>query len=122
MTIIEAINKTDSLKFNTFTMTEKLAWLSTLDQRIKTKIIDTHEGEAAEFSGYGEDTPLDTELLAEAPYDELYIHWIESQIDYYNGEFKKYNNSRAMFNTAYSEYERHYNRTHKPKSARLKFF
>ena len=44
MKLIEAINKIDALKQNTFTQEDKIGWLSTLDGIIKSEIIDTHEG------------------------------------------------------------------------------
>lgn len=123
MTIIEAINKVDALKPNTYTQSDKIAWLSTLDGLIKKHIIDTHEGgESVVFDGYDENTPLDTELLAESPYDSVYLTWLEAKIDYANGEFNKYNNSAVAYNTDYSAYERYYNRTHMPIGKKLKFF
>lgn len=123
MTIIEAINRIDAVNPNNYSQPEKVAWLSTLDGVIKKEIIDTHEGaEAVIFSGYTADTPLDTELLVPAPYDEVYLFWLQSKIDYWNGEMGKYNNSIAMYNTAYSNFERAYNREHKPISKKIKFF
>ena len=44
MTILEAINRVDNLKFNSYDNSEKVAWLSRLDSSIKSTIIDTHEG------------------------------------------------------------------------------
>ena len=123
MTIIEAINRIDAINPNNYTQPEKVAWLSTLDGVIKKEIIDTHEGaEAVTFNGYHEDTPLDTELLVPAPYDEVYLFWLQSKIDYWNGETGKYNNSVTMYNKAYSNFERAYNREHKPISKKFKFF
>lgn len=123
MTISEAITKIDALKFNTYTQSEKIAWLSTIDGMIKREIIDTHEdGESVVFNGYDENTSLDTELLAPAPYDDLYIKWLEAQIDYTNGEYGKYNNSRLSFNTAYTAYESWYNRQHMPLGKQFKCF
>ena len=123
MTIIEAINRLDALKFNTYSQSEKVEWLSSLDRRIRKEIIDTHEGApSSEFSGYDDDTPVSTELLVPAPYDEVYLRWMEAQIDYHNGEFGRYNNSVTMFNNAYSAYERSYNRTHMPLGNKLKLF
>jgi hypothetical protein len=52
----------------------------------------------------------------------MYLFWLESKIDYWNGEMGKYNNSISMFNTAYAEYERYYRRTHMPKGRKFKFF
>ncbi len=123
MTIIEAINSIDAIKPNTFEQVEKIEWLSILDGRIKEEIIDTHEGaDAVVFNGYSEDTSLDTELLVPAPYDEVYLLWLEARIDYANNEYGKYNNSRAMYNNAYNTYWKYYNRTHLPLSKTRKFF
>lgn len=123
MTIIELITDVDALKPNSYEQHYKVQWLSQLDSRVKQDIIDTHDGgEGVSFSGYNEDTPINTELLIPHPYDEVYRFWLEMQIDYANGEYPKYNNSKDMFNKAYSAYERYYNRTHMPKGKTLKFF
>ena len=123
MKILEAITKIDALKPNTYTQTEKIKWLSTLDGIVKKEIIDTHEGvEGIVFNGYDDNTNLNTELLVSDPYSDVYLRYLEAQIDYANGEYGKYNNSMSMYNTAYSSFERFYNRTHMPKGAKFKFF
>ena len=122
MTISDAINRIDTIKPNGYTMAEKIQWLSTLDGIIKTEIIDTHEGGEVIFDGYTEETLLTHPLLVPAPYDEIYLYWLESKINYWNGEMGKYNNSITMYNSAYSSFERYYNRTHKPIGKALKFF
>lgn len=123
MTIIEAINYIDNLKPNDYSQNEKISWLSQLDGRVKLDIIDTHEGAEGEvFEGYNDETAIDTELLIPQPYTEIYQYWLEAKIDYANGEYTKYNNSMSMFNTAYSAYENHYNRTHMPLGKKFKFF
>lgn len=123
MTILDAISRTDSFTPNLIDLSEKLRWLSTLDGLIRTEIIDTHEGgDQKPFTGYDRNTDMQTELIVCAPYDSLYLYWLESQIHYANTEHEKYNNSIAMFNTAYSAYERYYNRTHIPKTVKMKYF
>lgn len=123
MTIAQAIAKINSLKPNSYSDEEKIGWLSELDKRIKEEIIDTHEGsEKVVFDGYTADTSVATNLLVPAPHDDLYIYWMESKIDYWNGETNRFNNSVSMFNATYSEYARHYNRTNMPKGRNLKFF
>lgn len=123
MTIIEAINKIDSLKPNNYGPEDKIAWLSNLDGIIKTEIIDTHEGaDSVIFNGYDVDTALDTVLLVPAPYDDIYVKWLEAQIDYINGETQRYENSMIAYNTVYSTFNRYYNRTHMPKGKSIKFF
>ena len=122
MKIIEAINRTDSTKHNAYTQSEKVAWLSTLDSMVKRLVIDTHDGEEITFTGYDSDVDPETELLIPAPFDEAYLRWLEAQIDYANGEYSKYNNSIDMFNTAWTAYQNHYNRTHMPVSKQRKYF
>jgi hypothetical protein len=123
MTIIEAIHGIDSLKPNGYSQADKVKWLSSLDGMVKAQIIDTHEdGEGITFNGYDGDTDIDTELLVPAPFDDIYIKWLESKIDYTNAEYGKYNNSVTMFNAQYSAYSNHYNRAHMPKGKTRKFF
>lgn len=115
MKIIEAITKLDALKFNTYTRSDKVEWLSRLDNMVKKHIIDTHEGaENVVFTGYDDSTDLQTELLVPPPHDEMYLRWMEAQIDYHNAEYDKYNNAIIMFNAAYEAYQSYYTRNHLP--------
>lgn len=122
-TIMDVICRIDTLKPNSYSQSEKIKWLSTLDGLVKSEIIDTHEdGEDIVFSGYDENTALSTVLLISAPYDDIYLRWLEAQIDYANGEYGKYNNSLVAYNDAYSAFQKYYNRTHMPISkGRFKF-
>lgn len=116
MTLIEAITRIDTLKPNTYTQQEKIKWLSMLDGIIKYEIIDTHEGaDEVSFVGYDENTNLATELLVPAPYDDIYIRWLETRIDYTNGEYARYNNALQAYNDVYSDFCKYYNRIHMPK-------
>ncbi len=124
MTIIEVINQIDALKPNTYSPENKIKWLSNLDGIIKREIIDTHEGaEAVVFNGYNEETPHETILLVPAPYDDIYIKWLEAQIDYANAEYGKYANSMIMYNNAYATFASWYNRNNMPKGRKqFKYF
>lgn len=123
MTIMGVIKHVDVVKPNGYSQLEKILWLSTLDGIVKSEIIDTHEGgDDVVFNGYGEMTSPMQELLVPHPYDEIYIRWLEAQIDYGNGEYGKYNNSISMYNTVFSAYEKYYNRTHMPISKNFTHF
>ena len=123
MTITGAITHIDAVKPNAYSQDEKVRWLSTLDGVIKAEIIDTHEGgEDIVFDGYDTNTNTSTEMLVPNPYDDIYVRWLEAQVDYANGEYGKYNNSITMYNSAYAEYAGYYNRKHMPKGAKLKYF
>ena len=122
MTIAEAISKVDTLKPNTYSTEDKLGWLSTLDTRIMTQIIEAHElDEPIYFYGYDDPEDLEIDLLVPAPYDEMYLRWLEAMIDYHNSEDDRYNNAIILFNNAYEGYKTHYTRTHMPKSYGSRF-
>ena len=122
MTIGEVISKVDALKPNTYTIEEKIDWLSTLDARVKSQIIDAHEcTEPIFFYGYDSLVEQDTELLVPAPFDEMYQRWLEAMIDYNNHEYDSYNNAIILFNKAYDDYKNQYTRTYMPKGHGKRF-
>lgn len=116
MTVREAITQVDKLKPNKFTMEDKVQWLSDIDGIIVRELLDTHEDSPVEgeFHGYSIED-MDAELIVPSPYNVLYRWYLESQIDLGNMEIQKYNNTKTLFNNAYTTYTDHYNRTHMPK-------
>jgi hypothetical protein len=115
MTIAEVISKVDALKPNTYSPEDKVDWLSTLDLRVKSKIIDAHEcHEPISFNGYNSMDDMEKELLVPAPYDEMYLRWLEAMIDYHNSDDERYNNAIILFDNAYEDFKKHYTRTHMP--------
>lgn len=93
----------------------KIRWLSELDGVIYNDVILTHEVEAKGFADY---TDVTEELIAEKPYDVLYVYWLMAQIDLKASELNKYNNSLALFNGAMRDYKAWFNRTYMPKKKR----
>ena len=122
MKIYDAINSIDSLMFNTNSQKDKIDWLSRMDWIVKRHVIDTHEGgEDVTFTGYNENTAMETELLVPPPYDEVYLRWMEAQIHYHNGEYDKYNAAIVMYNTAFDAYANFYKQNHMPISRGSRF-
>ena len=120
MTIEKAIFQVDELKPNQVAKAQKIAWLSHLDRRVFTEVFSTHEPGAdtpTAFSGYTQDTPPDTELLAKPPYDDLYPHFLAIQVDLTNLEYDKYNNDLLLFNSAWGQFARAYHREHRFKQS-----
>ena len=125
MKIIEALDRIDALKSNIYPHEEKVKWLNQLDASIYRELVATHED--AEDCTYDPNTPytmdmFDTELIAPAPYEEMYLDWLEAKIDYYNGELTKYNNSIARYNDMYFEFSRWYNRNHMPLGKKIRYW
>ena len=123
MTIVQAVEQIDQLVHNTYTQEQKVRWLSDLDAMVKEQVIDTHEGaEEVIFTGYDENTPMDTVLLIPAPYEEAYLHFLEGKICYYNGEQGKYNQAMQQHRAVFSAYVNRYNATHMPKGQQYRYF
>lgn len=98
MKALDAIRWVDEKKHNVFPMEDKLRWLFQAEQMVRE--LESRHGRRKELSF----PEPDTELLAPAPYDQLYLRWLEAQIDYTNQEYLKYNNAMALFNTLWGEY------------------
>ena len=118
MKIIEAISRVDDLRPNAYDAEHKIGWLSKLDLMIQNNVINAHEGAPEKvFEGYPMDVDQQTELIAPAPFDEMYIYWLKAQIELANGEYNRYNVEIMMFNTEWSTFVNDYIRSHMPKTA-----
>ena len=116
MTIKDCIDIVDSLKPNQYTITDKVRWLSFIEEIIINEVLKTHEGYDGrydEFEGYSEEK-ISVTLIVPSPYDRLYTAYLKMKIDEENGETTRYNNSAILYNTYMSEYRKHYNKTHLP--------
>ena len=114
MTVDQAIDRVDRLKCNAYTLREKREWLAQVEGLIQRNILQTH-GPGLPLREVGE-LEGGWELTAPAPFDALYIRWLEAQIDLCKGEPERYNGSVALFNAEYNAFESWYNRNFLPKS------
>ena len=116
MRAIDAVERADRLKPNAFDTKDKLAWLFRLDLQIYEELHAAYEGESSRPDAAQAEDP-ERVLLVEAPYDELYDHYLAAQIDYFDRETEGFNASNAMFEASYGAYRNRYNREHRARSA-----
>ena len=57
------------------------------------------------------------ELRIPAPWDGIYLDWLQAQYSYYNAEFTRYGNAQEKFNNAYLSFTAAWLRSHMPKQA-----
>ena len=118
MTIMESIRQVDGLKPNTYSMGQKILWLSQLEAIVKRQVIDAHAGgELVSFSPFGEDTDTETVLFLPEPFDMAYRYWLEAQIHYANEDMDLYNSAMGMFQSVFRAYQADYKRNHMARSA-----
>lgn len=121
MTIQDAIAWVDEKKHNVYTREDKLRWLSEQDAEVWNFLSHFEEFEGT-FEGYTEDTPLDEKLLVGAPYDRMYLRWLEAQIDYANQEYTKFNNAMALHLAAWREFTAWGMRTYHCRGEQIQYF
>lgn len=122
MKLGEVIEKVNRKRQNSIPYEEKVRWLSQLEWKVKHRIIDTHQGgQSVSFSGYDENTDKETVLLVPAPYDEMYLLYLEAKIHYADQQEDQYNNAMDLFEEQWADFAAWYNRTHMPVAHKLKF-
>ena len=120
MTYREAIEDIDELKPNMYKAGVKATWLARLEMRIYREIIGKHEDKWSRYPDEAID--LDSKLLVDEPYAEIYTHWLAAQIDLKNMEVDGFNANNAMFESVYSAYRNFYNSQHMPRGRKKTYF
>ena len=106
LTAAQVLSQVDALTPNQYTHAEKLLWLSLAEGFVLREI----RGVTGPLTELTEGSSLS----AEPPYDELYRHYVESQIHYCNGEMDRYNRAAACWNNAFLTYRDYVCRTAMP--------
>lgn len=108
MTAGEALERAEELRpgCGVGTLT-RMQWLRELDGLLRRQLFELCQTE--EYDAVGADLLWDdglrdeAVLLAPAPFDALYPHWLCAQIDAALGETDRYAGERAQYNTLVSE-------------------
>lgn len=101
MTLAKAIENFDAERINKISLERKIEWISQLDKKIHTEILAPRGDE--DFKGYTVETTFTTELKAPDSYGEIYNLYLNTKMDYMNGEIGRFNNSAMLFNRMYKE-------------------
>lgn len=102
----DAIRWVDEKMHNVYSQEDKLGWLSQVEGMARAL--------ADRYGAAGEEAPLcpDSQLTIQSPYDQLYLRWLEAQINYAGQEYLKYNNAMTIFNALWVEYANWFVRNH----------
>ena len=135
MTANDIISKVDELKPNEYSTAQKLMWLTQADRQLLVDVILKRGNSIAQIEPQSptegdlwldgsilkryttEWNPVfpyntsDAVLLFDEYAEEFYQWYLMTQIDLFNSEYTRYNNSAEMLNRAYQDLERRYNRS-----------
>ena len=117
MTVQTILNEADYLRVNAYTREQKLKWLRRVEEAVTEKIMSSREG-APGYEPLPEDAEDSRELLLPDAFAEVYLYYLLTQMDLYNGELARYNNSAALYNKAFADFADYWSRTHKSKKRR----
>lgn len=112
MIVNKVIEHVNDVRPNTFRVEEKMRWLSDLDGMVRRLVMQ--DNTPVRYR-YPED--MNKELLAKAPFDNIYALYLEAQVDFHNREYDDYNNAIMLFNSMFEEYKKAYIRENLPVSA-----
>ena len=116
MTLQEAIDITDEMKPNTMSRKLKIKGINEIEGIIHSELVMTHEHAEEEETRpvYTEDTDPGTALIAQEPYDMVYVYWLMKNIDMQNQEDERYNIDALHYNEAWNELANMWTRTKMP--------
>lgn len=106
VTAKQVLDRVDALVPNGYERAEKLRWLAQAEGFVLREI--------GRRTGELPDMTETTVLTAQAPYDEMYRHYVEAQIHYANGETARYNSAGSLWNNAFLTYRDYRVRTETP--------
>lgn len=118
MKVREILAEIDLIRPNAYTDGEKIALLNTIEGRVYTDIYQKAEDFEGEFEPFTEGEE-ERELSVPVPFTDLYLYYIASRIDYFNGDVGRYNDSIVLYNDAWDMFAAYYRENHKPKQTNL---
>ena len=121
MKISELLLYVDELKPNAFPADTKVAWLNEVEGMVWCDVmllspVEFRSYEYNDQSGEGDD-----ELLVIPPHNKIYAIYLCAMIDFYNGEYDRYQNSITLFNAYFGEYMRWYALNYRPADGGFKY-
>lgn len=122
MTIKKAIADLAEIKPHQYSDTKIVELLYKLDAQIYDEVIIKHQntnetgnGDLERPAAYDAEQDINKELLVPDPYSDMYLSWLAAQVDYWNGEYTRFNNTITMYNNDYDIFASWFTRTHMPK-------
>lgn len=111
LTLADAISRVDGIEPNAYTNEQKAAWVSECEGKVYTEVFLLTPYEFHPLT-YAADAS--TELAVMPPHDKLYPLYLQAMVLYANGEYDRYTNAMALFNSAWGEFVRWFARVYSP--------
>lgn len=119
MTVGELIERIIMLRGRQYDEDIMVGWLNEIEGQVVDDVVNRAEGYEMEFKplSYAQDT--ERQLTIPGRFQDVYINYMLSKIDYHNQETERYNNDVVMYNSAYDAYAAWFRRAHRPKQGAI---
>ena len=101
MTIETCMQLVDDMLPSRVPVEVKLRFLGEVEGKVRVELLGEEPGDALAFGG---DTPLDTELSAPCPFDQLYWQYLLAMVSHVCGDSTRYESAAILFNSSYQSY------------------
>lgn len=110
--LIETVIRTRGRQYSEDIMT---GWLNEIEGQVIDEVINKAEGYDLEFKPMTYDLDAERELSVPDRFQDVYINYMLSKIDFHNQETERYNNDVVMYNSAYDAFTSWFKQNHMPK-------
>jgi hypothetical protein len=118
MKVREMLEMIDQMRPNAYSSREKIDMLNTIEGRVYTDILTKAEAFGGTFEPFMEGQE-ERELAVPVPFTDLYLFYLASMIDFYNGDAGRYNDTVVLYNKAWDDFAAFYRENNKPKQTNL---
>lgn len=101
MTIETCMELVDGMMPNRAPRAVKLRFLGEIEGKVRVELLGEDPSAGLLIR---EDTPVDTELSAPPPYDQLYWQYLLAMLSYVLGDMAGFENAASLFNASYQSY------------------
>ena len=115
MTVGELIETIIRLRGRQYGEDIMMGWLNEIEGQVIEEIVNRAQGYNVTFKPLSYDLDAEKELTIPTLFQDVYIHYMLSKIDYHNQETERYNNDVVMYNSAYDAYAAWFRRENRPK-------
>ena len=110
--LIETVIRTRGRQYSEDIMT---GWLNEIEGQVIDEVINKAEGYDLEFKPMTYDLDAERELSVPDRFQDVYINYMLSKIDFHNQETERYNNDVVMYNSASDAFASWFKQNHMPK-------
>ena len=133
MKVSEVIQRYNEDYSSELTNETKIRYIKSLERAIVNEIVMTHEypeelqetidnyiPEEGQLPNFWDEHfrtfGMDSELLADDPYDEVYLHYINTRVAAVTANTNEYNRASSFYTTTYIAFQDYWNRNFRPLS------